>query len=60
MTSVSAIPLMAKISDTDEDFIGLERGSRHRNHEADTGGGGIEFADHDADQRATDGQVEGR
>ena len=45
---------------TDEDFVGLERGSRNRDHEADTGGGGIEFADHDADERATDGESKAR
>ena len=37
--------------DADKNFVGLERRARHGDHEADARCGGIEFADHNADER---------
>ena len=40
--------------DADKDLVGLKGRAGNRDHKTYPGGGGIEFADHDADQCATD------
>ena len=44
-----------KDQDADEDFIGLERGASDCDHESNARGGGVEFAYHDTDERASHG-----
>src|SRR5690349_2170120 len=43
---------------TDKNFIRLESGAGDGDHETDTGGGRIQFTNHNADQRAANGKPE--